>query len=84
MSKSTQQKGRGFWAITPNGHTVHINGRRDMPQETLDTLLGIMDLAAKNATDKMPCGHTRADVVSSNEGTAFCGQCALDEAEAKE
>jgi len=30
----------------------------------------------------MPCGHIRADVVSSGEGTSYCGQCVLDEAEA--
>ncbi len=75
--------GRGFWAITPDGYTVHINGRRDMSQETLDAVLALMDLAHKNASEKMPCGHTRADVVSSGEGTSFCGQCVLDEAEGK-
>lgn len=81
---SKKQSGRGFWALTPNGHTVHINGRRDMSQESLDAILGIMDVAAKNTAEIMPCGHTRADIVSSDEGTAFCGQCVLDEAEAKE
>ena len=79
---SKKQSGRGFWALTPNGHTVHINGRRDMSQETLDALLNMMDLAHKYVSEKMPCGHTRADVVSSGEGTLYCGQCVLDEAEA--
>lgn len=75
-----KRKGHGFWSVTPEGHSVHIKGDPDMPQETLQALLSMMDLAYKNAAKKMPCGHSRADIVSSDEGTAFCGQCAEDAA----
>ena len=78
-----KRSGHGFWAVTPEGHTVHIKGDPNMPQDTLDALLGMMDLAHKNATEKMSCGHTKDNLISG-EGTTFCGQCALDEAEAKE
>ena len=50
--KNEPLRGRGFWAKTPDGRTIHINGRRDMPQETLDAILRMCDLAYKNAMSK--------------------------------
>lgn len=44
--------GHGFWAKTPEGATVHIKGDPNMPQETLDAILRMMDLAVKNAAQK--------------------------------
>ena len=79
-----KNSGWGFWSQTPEGHTVHISGRRDMPQETLDALLRIMDLAHKNATEVMKCGHTKSNLVKGGGDRWFCGQCVLDEAEAKD
>lgn len=38
----------GFWTTTPEGGTVHINGDPNMPEETLNALLGLMDAAAKD------------------------------------
>lgn len=38
---------RGFYAATPNGHTMHINGDRHMSDETLAALGHMMDLAVK-------------------------------------
>lgn len=50
--KSKTLAGRGFWAKTPDGGIVHINGRHDMPEETLDAILRMCDLAYKNAMSK--------------------------------
>lgn len=35
----------GFWAVSPGGNEVHINGDPDMSKETLNALLALMDAA---------------------------------------
>jgi secreted Zn-dependent insulinase-like peptidase len=35
----------GFWAVSPNGNEIHINGYPDMSKETLNKLLAVMDAA---------------------------------------
>ena len=47
-----KRAGWGFWAKTPEGRTVHINGNRNMEQETLDALLRMMDILYKQAEAK--------------------------------
>ncbi len=37
--------GTGFYSTTPEGHTMHVNGARDMPPETLAALAQLADLA---------------------------------------
>lgn len=26
--------------------------------------------------DRLPCGHTKSDIISTDEGTHYCGACA--------
>ncbi len=79
-----KRKGRGFWATTPEGHHFHIKGDPNMPQETLDAIIRVMDQAYKNATETMECGHTKDNLVKRGGDKWVCGQCVLDEAEGKE
>lgn len=79
-----KRKGRGFWLVTPEGHTAHVKGDPNMSQETLDALARMMDQVYKNATEVMSCGHTKDNLVKDGGDRWFCGQCILDEAEAKD
>lgn len=78
-----KRSGHGFWSVTPEGHPVHIKGDPNMPQETLDALLSMMDQAYKNATEVMSCGHTKDNLCRGDGERWFCGQCVLDEVEGK-
>lgn len=40
-------RGTGFYSTTPEGHTMHVNGARDMDNETLAALAQLADLAFK-------------------------------------
>lgn len=46
--------GRGFWTGTPDGHVMHVNGDRDMSEETLNALRHLMDLAVKQFSTPGP------------------------------
>jgi len=43
---------RGFWARTPNGSAIHVNGDPNMSDETLEMLGQVMDLAVEQYLNK--------------------------------
>lgn len=46
------RKDWGFWMLTEEGHTVHINGDRNMDADTARALARMCDLAAKQLTQE--------------------------------
>lgn len=40
-----EAQGRGFYATSPAGNVMHVNGARDMPEETLALIGQVADLA---------------------------------------
>lgn len=43
----------GFWTKTPDGHVAHIDGDRDMSQETLEKLHKMLDLASRQVEQRL-------------------------------
>ena len=71
----------GFWTQTGNGNVAHINGDIDMPEEILQALHRMIDLAAemcKEKDDELPIARDRP-IACSHEGYFEKGEPHCDE-----